>query len=146
MATPSTVDTHWYLIQCKTGQDKRASEHLARQGFHCYRPVRTIERIRGGRTQSLAESLLPGYLFIRLDPLNDNWRSIQFTRGVWRFVCFNGGEPVPIADDVVAAIHHRCAGTSNTPATDSGTEVNPLITPNTDEQRISKLLSMLHRH
>jgi len=36
----------WYLIHCKPRQDERASENLVRQSFHCYRPVRQVERRR----------------------------------------------------------------------------------------------------
>ena len=62
----------WYLIQCKPRQDERALEHLERQGFECYRPVRPVERWRGGRKCTVEASLFPRYLFIRLDSVNDN--------------------------------------------------------------------------
>lgn len=34
------------------------------------------------------ESLFPGYLFIQLDQLNDNWHPIRSTRGVNQLVTF----------------------------------------------------------
>ena len=96
----------WYLIQSKPREDQRAFEHLERQGFHCYRPVHSVERLRYGRRQSVVESLFPGYLFIRLDSVNDNWRPIRSTRGVNRIVSFSK-EPTPVADQIITRIRAR---------------------------------------
>lgn len=54
----------WYVVHCKPREDERALEHLSRQGYECYRPVRTVERLRHGRRQVVKEALFPGYLFI----------------------------------------------------------------------------------
>ncbi|MNG06767.1 Transcription antitermination protein RfaH [compost metagenome] len=70
----STASTHciegpaaaWYLVQCKPRQDERAEENLLRQGYACYRPQHSCERIVRGRRQPIVESLFPGYLFIQL--------------------------------------------------------------------------------
>jgi transcriptional antiterminator RfaH len=39
----------WYLVQCKSRQDERAQEHLVRQGYRCYRPQHSYQRIERGR-------------------------------------------------------------------------------------------------
>jgi len=69
----STATTHcitgtapaWYLLHCKPRQDECAEEHLLRQGYVCYRPQQTCERIVRGRRQIVVESLFPGSLFIQ---------------------------------------------------------------------------------
>ena len=96
----------WYLIQCRARQDERALDNLQRQGFECYRPVYESERIRRGRKHLTSAALFPGYLFIRLDRLNDNWLPIRSTRGVIQVVRFNEF-PLPVADGIVEQIRRR---------------------------------------
>lgn len=96
----------WYLIQCKPKQDARAQEHLHRQAFTCFRPTHCVTRLRAGRKQQHDESLFPGYLFIHLDQVNDNWLPIRSTRGVSQLVCF-GGQPAAIADELVEELKQR---------------------------------------
>ena len=94
----------WYLIQTKPRQESRAEEHLQRQHYECYRPLRNTT---GGRQQARhAEPLFPGYLFIRLDPGKDNWYPIRSTRGVSRIVTF-GGYPAPVPDAMIEQIRQR---------------------------------------
>jgi transcriptional antiterminator RfaH len=96
----------WYLIQCRSRQDERALNHLGRQGFECYRPLYERERIRRGRKHLASVALFPGYLFIRLDRIHDNWLPICSTRGVIQIVRFND-YPLPVADAVVEQIRRR---------------------------------------
>lgn len=96
----------WYLIHCKPRQEQRALEHLERQGFECYEPWRPVERRRGTSLHKSLEPLFPGYLFIRLDRVHDNWLPIRSTRGVNRVVSFNAF-PLPVADEIVDGIRTR---------------------------------------
>ena len=104
-AHPSNSPARWYLIQTKPRQEARAQEHLQRQLFECYRPVKAAEKKRGSRAAA-DEELFPGYLFIRMDQTSDNWYPIRSTRGVARIVTF-GGMPVPVKDDLIVQIRER---------------------------------------
>lgn len=104
----------WYLIQSKPREDQRALGHLERQGFLCYRPTHTVERIRYDCRQALTESLFPGYFFIHLDRVRDNWHPIRFTRGVTRIVSF-GNEPIPVADELIAGLRARVDDAESVP-------------------------------
>ncbi|MBD8600020.1 transcription/translation regulatory transformer protein RfaH [Pseudomonas sp. W2Oct36] len=95
----------WYLIQTKPRQEARAAEHLQRQQFECYRPVKHGEKKRGSRAPA-EEELFPGYLFIHMDQASDNWYPIRSTRGVARIVTF-GGMPVPVQDALIEQIRQR---------------------------------------
>ncbi|WP_268797017.1 transcription/translation regulatory transformer protein RfaH [Pseudomonas huanghezhanensis] len=95
----------WYLIQTKPRQEARAEEHLQRQLFECYRPIKMGEKKRGSRA-AVEEELFPGYLFIRMDQAQDNWYPIRSTRGVARIVTF-GGMPVPVQDVLIDQIRQR---------------------------------------
>ncbi|MCF5708512.1 transcription/translation regulatory transformer protein RfaH [Pseudomonas syringae] len=104
---PAERPARWYLIQTKPRQEARAEEHLQRQQFECYRPLRSGERKRNGLALT-EEELFPGYLFIRMDQVNDNWYPIRSTRGVARIVTF-GGHPVPVRDELIEQIRQRLA-------------------------------------
>lgn len=94
----------WYLIQTKPRQEARAEEHLQRQQFECYRPLKPGET----KKHASSEALFPGYLFIRMDQLHDNWYPIRSTRGVSRIVTF-GGYPAPVPDAMIEQIRQRLA-------------------------------------
>ena len=97
--TPS-IPARWYLIQTKPRQEARAEEHLLRQHFECYRPLKAPAPLRGSQGTKSGEALFPGYLFIRLDCIHDNWYPIRSTRGVSRVVSF-GGQPTPVRDELI---------------------------------------------
>lgn len=103
---PAPDQLRWYLVHCKPQQNERALENLERQGFHCYCPARTVEKLRYGRRQAFTEPLFPGYLFIRLDRVNDNWQPIRSTRGVNGIVRFNQ-EPLPVQEEIIGRIRTR---------------------------------------
>lgn len=103
---PQHPPPRWYLIQCKPRQDSRAEENLTRQAYKCYRPTQSVERIIRGRRTTSIESVFPGYLFIQLDQLNDNWHPIRSTRGVNQLVTF-GKNPVAIADELIEQLQQR---------------------------------------
>lgn len=153
---PVTSDQlQWYLVHCKPRQDIRASENLERQGFHCYCPVRRVEKFRYGRKQALAEPLFPGYLFIRLDRVNDNWHPIRSTRGVNGIVRFNQ-EPLPVQDEIIEQIRTRLGGTAAPePYLKPGEHVQitegafsrleAIFVANDGEERVVVLLNLLQR-
>lgn len=99
-------DQRWYLIHCKPRQDARAVENMQRQQFECYRPVRHVERCRDGRSYQVAESLFPGYVFVRLDRQTDNWQTIRSTRGVLQIIRFHE-YPLPVPDELIERLRER---------------------------------------
>lgn len=105
MDTDAT-EPHWYLVQCKPREDQRALENLERQGFQCYLPMHAVERLRAGVLRKVREPLFPGYLFIRLDCVKDNWHPIRSTRGVIGIVRFRE-YPAPVPDALIEDIQRR---------------------------------------
>lgn len=96
----------WYLIQTKPRQEARAEEHLQRQHFECYRPLKSAAPKKRNPRAVSEEELFPGYLFIRMDQVHDNWYPIRSTRGVARIVTF-GAQPVPVHDELIEQIRQR---------------------------------------
>lgn len=98
--------TAWYLLQSKPRQTERARENLKNQGFHCFLPMAQIERVQKNKRTFVPEPLFPGYLFIQLNNVTDNWSPIRSTRGVARLVAFNG-EPQVVRQEVMDALFQR---------------------------------------
>lgn len=142
----------WYLVHCKPRQDERAEENLLRQGYACYRPQHSCERIVRGRRQIIAESLFPCYLFIQL-AADANWAPLRSTRGVNRVVGF-GGMPLRLDDSLIEHLRQRTA-TPVKPALKAGdsvritvggfAELDAIFMAMDGEQRVILLLNMLNR-
>jgi transcriptional antiterminator RfaH len=90
----------WYLLNAKANQDQRAQDNLLNQGYTVYRPLARVPRIRQGKREYRIESLFPRYLFIQLDPQQDNWSPIRSTYGVSGFVKF-GMYPSVVPDSLI---------------------------------------------
>lgn len=101
----------WYLVKCKPKQDMRALTSLQQQGYECLLPKQEIEFLRNGKWISRQEALFPGYLFISLDTLHDNWMPIRSTRGVSHIVRFNV-LPTPVPPAVIERIQKRTTAPS----------------------------------
>lgn len=101
-------DYRWYLVQCKPRQEARAQLNLRNQGFTCFTPMQDVQRLRHGKKTLVTEALFPGYLFVNLCRLNDNWHSIRSTRGVTSLVRFGReSEPLPVPDVLIEHIRQR---------------------------------------
>lgn len=103
---PDATGKRWYLVQCKPRQAPRALEHLERQGYECLLPLQQVMRLHKGKLQQLSEPLFPGYLFIHLDKMEDNWLPIRSTRGVNQIVSF-GDYPTPVPNAVIGQLANR---------------------------------------
>ena len=96
-------DSHWVVASIHPHKERLALENLGRQGFHAYCP-RIRRRVRHARRlQDVLRPLFPGYIFIRLNPQVEPWRSIGSTFGVRNLICF-GERPGTIPDQFVAGI------------------------------------------
>lgn len=149
-------ELRWYLVHCKPREEVRAQENLQRQGFECYRPLRPIERLRrDGKRHSLTEALFPGYLFIHLDRVHDNWYPIRSTRGVNQIVRFNA-YPLPVREEIIEGIRARLASpTAAEPYLKPGervqitegpfSQLEAIFVANDGDERVVLLLCLLHQ-
>lgn len=98
----------WFLVHCKSRQERRALANLTEQGYVCYLPHICIARKSSAADPSTHkdQALFPGYLFVRLTP-DSNWHSLRCTRGVLRVVGFNS-RPYSIDDALIEQIKYRC--------------------------------------
>jgi transcriptional antiterminator RfaH len=83
---------NWYLIKTKTKQEKIAVFNLENQNYQVYFPCSIINNKN--------VVLFPGYLFIQLDELTQNWAPVRSTKGVINFVRF-GLSYAKISDSLI---------------------------------------------
>ncbi len=99
---------HWYLVHTKPRQEACALQNLNSQGYDCYLPLLSSEKILRNQIIKASEPLFPRYLFIRLDTGHTakSWTPIRSTRGVSKLVSF-GNQPARVADELVESIRAR---------------------------------------
>ena len=96
----------WFVVQTQPNSEAKANRHLVNQGFATYLPV-YLRRVRHARrNEILRRVLFPGYLFVRLDPDLNRWRSINGTVGVRRILT-EGDRPRCVSDAIVDEIVTR---------------------------------------
>jgi transcriptional antiterminator RfaH len=98
----------WYLVHTKPRQEEKALINLERQGYRCYLPRLTVEKIRRARVVQVTEAMFPRYLFIELDSgqQGKSWSPIRSTLGVHRLVNF-GAQPARVAPDLIDLLRSR---------------------------------------
>ncbi len=97
---------HWYVVHCRANSERRAETNLLRQEYEVWLPMYHKTRRHARRQETVLRPLFPRYLFVRLDLSSEPWRPILSTFGVHTIVSGADG-PLPIGDDVVAALQAR---------------------------------------
>lgn len=106
---------HWYLIHTKPRQERRALQNLEQQGYECYLPMITVEKLKQGMLSLVDEPLFPRYLFIHLDASGSkSWGPIRSTRGVHRLVTF-GTQTAVVDDQLIEVLREQGEATSGQP-------------------------------
>ena len=89
-----TETTHWYLLQTKYNQEKKAAQELRQQNISVFLPLYKHEKMISGKKVIKKEPLFSRYLFAWLDTENTNWSSVRSTRGVSKIVEFGNGPTI----------------------------------------------------
>ena len=93
-------EAHWYLLQTKFNQEKRAAKELRQQNISVFLPMHKFEKIIKNNKVIKEEPLFSRYLFALLDIENTNWTSIRSTRGISNIVEFGNG-PIVVSQNIV---------------------------------------------
>jgi transcriptional antiterminator RfaH len=99
-----TAETgNWIVASTQPHREQVALANLSRQGFRAYCP-RIRKRVRHARRlQEVLRPLFPGYVFIRLNPELEQWRSIGSTLGVRNLIRF-GERPATVPGEFVTGL------------------------------------------
>lgn len=150
--------TKWYVVQTQMHSERKAEEHLSRQGFEVYLPKYSKKRRHARKTEMVIRPLFPRYLFVALDLARDRWRVVQSTVGVSSLVFF-GDKPAPIAHNIISEIREQEDEKGlvrlQCPAFESGQRVRILegvfqdtvgtFQQDADKSRVAVLLKLLGR-
>lgn len=99
----------WYAVHTKPRQEDVAERNLQQRGLITFNPRLETIRLLGGKPHSQGKPLFPGYIFSRFDPVV-SLRLVRYSPGV-RDVVRSGGEPIPVADEIIELIASRmCDG------------------------------------
>ncbi len=102
----SVNDKYWAVVNTHSHKEQIALEHLNRQSFETYCP-RIWKRISHARRfQNVERPLFPGYVFVRADAGQDQWRPILSTVGVRTLVRF-GNQLGLLSDAFIASLRAR---------------------------------------
>ena len=100
----------WYVAETQPRKELLAATHLGRQRFDYFLPRYRKTRRHACKFDTVLAPLFPGYIFVRFDREQTNWRSINGTFGVRRLICGEGGMLRPMPGRVVEALQARCNG------------------------------------
>ena len=93
----------WYVVHSKPREETKALENLQKQGFECFLPMLTHEKLVRGRIKSVTEPLFSRYLFVQTRSQNQNFSVIKSTLGVHRLVSF-GPMPSQVNDSLIETV------------------------------------------
>ena len=99
----------WYLLYCKHQNEKRAYNNLVQQNYEVYYPIIPS---RNNNCVARTVPLFPRYIFIKLDPMVNNFNSVRSTRGIYHFVHF-GPKLGVVPSALIAKIKQKVIETSH---------------------------------
>jgi transcriptional antiterminator RfaH len=103
MAESFSNDHYWYAIYTKPRQEQRAAENLRNQGYNCFLPTITVDKVKNNVVIAVQQPLFGRYLFIELSASTSNWMPIRSTKGVSNMVSF-ANKPARVPSDLIAAL------------------------------------------
>jgi transcriptional antiterminator RfaH len=101
-------ECRWYVAQTLPHKEELASRNLARQNFQSFLPRYRATRRHARKRYDVLAPLFPGYIFIRFDPDNAPWRSINGTQGIRRLVGPQLTRPLPMPASAIDNLMARC--------------------------------------
>ena len=81
--------TIWILVYTKAKQEFKANKNLKNQGFKTFLPLISATNKDIGKRP--LEVIFPGYIFVQIRLLLDNWTAIKSTYGVSHIVTYGEG-------------------------------------------------------
>jgi transcriptional antiterminator NusG len=102
----------WYVVHSYAGYENRVKTNLESRIqslnmedyiFQIEVPVHQVTEIKGGKRQQVSEKVLPGYILVRMDLIDESWAVVRNTPGVTGFVGLSS-RPSPLSLHEVASL------------------------------------------
>jgi transcriptional antiterminator RfaH len=102
------TDRRWYAVQCQPHREGIAALNLRHQHFAAFLPYRRKPRRHARKVDAVHTPFFPGYLFVGLDLMRQQWRSINGTFGVVRLL-MQGERPAAVPRGFVEVLQQLCS-------------------------------------
>ena len=118
---------NWYALHVRSRHEFVATSDLRQRGVEVFLPSVSKQSRWKDRTKVVAFPLFPGYLFVRIVPVADEFLKVIKTRGAVHFICLDPGHPTPIASPEIDALRAMLQSGASL-------DVYPRLTPGTRVQ------------
>ncbi|MGC2061462.1 MAG: UpxY family transcription antiterminator [Thermodesulfovibrionales bacterium] len=95
---------NWYAAYVKSNHEFVVHTELARKSIETFLP--TVKKVRQwkDRKKELDFPVFPGYLFVQVNPSQEDFLSVLKTRGVINLLSARAGYPTPVATEEINAL------------------------------------------
>ncbi|GAA3764030.1 transcriptional antiterminator NusG [Spinactinospora alkalitolerans] len=100
----------WYVVHTYAGYENRVKANVESRTqslnmedyiFQVEVPTQEVTEVKSGKRQQVTEKVLPGYVLVRMDLIDESWAAVRNTPGVTGFVGLSN-RPAPLSIQEVA--------------------------------------------
>ncbi len=100
----------WYVVHTYAGYENRVKTNVESRTqslnmedyiFQVEIPTQDVTEVKSGKRQQVTEKVLPGYVLVRMELIDESWAAIRNTPGVTGFVGLSN-RPAPLSVQEVA--------------------------------------------
>ncbi|MFC7329351.1 transcription termination/antitermination protein NusG [Marinactinospora rubrisoli] len=100
----------WYVVHTYAGYENRVKANIESRTqslnmedyiFQVEVPTQEVTEVKSGKRQQVTEKVLPGYVLVRMDLVDESWAAVRNTPGVTGFVGLSN-RPAPLSLQEVA--------------------------------------------
>ena len=95
---------NWYALHVRSRHEFVATGELRQRGIEVFLPSVSKQNRWKDRTKVVVFPLFPGYIFVRIAPLADEFLKVVKARGTVQFICLTPGHPSPVAPAEIEAL------------------------------------------
>jgi transcriptional antiterminator NusG len=105
-------DKKWYVVHTYSGYEERVKKNLEQRirSMDCIDDVSQVViptedeiEVRGGQRRTVTKKILPGYVLVEMQMMDDSWSLVRNTPGVTGFVG-SENKPTPLEEEEVERI------------------------------------------
>lgn len=93
----------WFVVQTNPKEDNLACLVLSQNGISIYQPFMEKYVFHARKKTLKRYPLFPNYIFVNINPVEEDFHKIRWSRGVRRILLDNY-QPVPIEDEFITSL------------------------------------------
>ena len=87
----------WFIVHTKYNHENKVFKNLVNMGFKIFYPKLLKKKKIRSSIKEITVPLFPCYIFVLLDPKNDEWQKINYTQGVIRILSTDKKNPSSVS-------------------------------------------------